>query len=1521
MSSFVASPANAQAFDLAQSPLLTLKTAPGLVMLNMGRDIALYKAAYNDVNDLDGDGIPDIFFKPAFKYEGYFAYDRCYTHDGAKFIPSLIGTVVVPNAADTTKNYYKCPLNNGSPGSPAILDKKGKIITPAVPATAPAAYLWSGNFLNWLSMARIDVLRKVLYGGKRSTDTGGSGAVTVLERTFVPQDSTIWGKEYTSVANDGYDIRDYAPLTLPTGTTRHMFANVTLDRNAVRFGQAVNSPLIIVYQNRPGRIWDLVADERLILGENPGVSPAPSTDNGTVITQYIARVETCKLIGIKFEDDCTAYTGGTPSVTTYKPTGLLQKYGEAKTLAFGLLSGSYDNNYAGGVVRKNIDDFNNEVNLATGQFNSSTSGIVYHLSAFRPWGFAGGDWGCGSFTSVPNIGDCPAWGNPLGEIIFEGLNYFAGGSPTSAFTDRLGGNNSPEPADKLGLKSPAWANPYAASTLRTSTKAYPSCARPVQMTIGDPKTSFDTDQLPGSMFPIKTGFGTATPATFQSLNVSTEADLIWTGEFGNVTKRLFIGEAPGDADGNPSAKAVSSFKNIRGHGPDATNTQGGFYGASVARFGKFTGLTNPALPAAIGNKALRVDQISIALDSHIPKIQIPLNGKMVSIVLLSKSVGEYGISNARGDYQQTGAITAFFIDQLANTNTNNTNTAINGGRPYYKFRISFSDSDQGTDNESDAKVTYEIKVLSATTLSIGMDYFNGSNGIEMHQGYVIAGTTTDGVYLDTGGGPGFGVPPIPKLGYFLDTMPASAAEANIPGSAMLAPATGPGYTNIQGRLPLTTLANPRIFRAGAGNTGEFVPQDMLWYAAKYGGATRDSSGSFSYKLKANGDPENYFLANNPSQLSNQIGQAFQKAASLSVATSSAPTGNGVQVGGSAFSYISTYDTIKWGGDLRAFPIDANGDLANVPAWQSSSVLPAPVLRTIAMGLGGTNKVALTPTSYASLDAAAKLDFNDENTFKYLLGVRTSEQSWVPSSGGNLRDRSSALGDVINSDPIYINQADFGYTDTAYQSFKAASAPQLVGFGANDGFYHLVSATDGVEKLAFMPLAVRSQIAKLAQPGYDHKYYVDGPGSFGHVKWSGSWKSVVAAGLGAGGKSVFAINTSSSTPTVSDVLWEFGDSSTQGNGDLGNILNKPIIGMLDDGTTPVVIVSNGLNSNNGKATLFVLNAQTGVEVRRCTPVDAANVTGNGLGPISFVSSAGTGKISFVYGADIKGNVWRFDPSISGCAVDRIYSAKDPSGITQAITGDLTVIKAPANKPGYMVLFGTGSYATSNDPASTQVQSLYGIWDNITASPFTPVTRAMLATQSISNTTSLTGTRITSTTSTPWFATTTIPALSGWVLDLTCSNNDLCQPGERSIARPTLFGTTAVPRVYFLTFVPGLDPCQIGGGGWLTSIDPASGSYSQGIDGIVQNSTFIPGAAPRGIYVVERKPTSTNQTTGILLISSTRRSDETATSVGSLGRTGVITGVDGTTVGQDKFGRPGEPIPPGFGTRRQVWRQIQ
>ncbi|HEY0229834.1 MAG TPA: hypothetical protein VGC55_01165, partial [Dokdonella sp.] len=171
---FLAGADSAQAasgIPVAQQPLFTTTSQPPLNMLVVGRDHKLFNAAYNDASDLDADGTLDVGYKPAITYYGYFDSGKCYSYDGSIFSPT-----------GTTANK-KCP------GS------------------------WSGDYLNYVTTSRIDALRKVLYGGYRSTDTTTQ---TVLERAYIPQDGHVFGKEYQGIARDGYDIHDYTPFNAPS---------------------------------------------------------------------------------------------------------------------------------------------------------------------------------------------------------------------------------------------------------------------------------------------------------------------------------------------------------------------------------------------------------------------------------------------------------------------------------------------------------------------------------------------------------------------------------------------------------------------------------------------------------------------------------------------------------------------------------------------------------------------------------------------------------------------------------------------------------------------------------------------------------------------------------------------------------------------------------------------------------------------------------------------------------------------------------------------------------------------------------------------------------------------------------------------------------------------------------------------------------------------------------------------------------------------------------------------------------
>jgi type IV pilus assembly protein PilY1 len=70
---------------------------------------------------------------------------------------------------------------------------------------------------------------------------------------------------------------------------------------------------------------------------------------------------------------CKRYDNGTPNNASddlFKPIGLLQRYGERGQMRFGLMTGSYDNNSHGGVLRQGVGLLS-EVNVATGQITAA----------------------------------------------------------------------------------------------------------------------------------------------------------------------------------------------------------------------------------------------------------------------------------------------------------------------------------------------------------------------------------------------------------------------------------------------------------------------------------------------------------------------------------------------------------------------------------------------------------------------------------------------------------------------------------------------------------------------------------------------------------------------------------------------------------------------------------------------------------------------------------------------------------------------------------------------------------------------------------------------------------------------------------------------------------------------------------------------------------------------------------------------------------------------------------------------
>lgn len=1335
----------------AQLPLFVNNSVPPLNMLVVGRDHKLFFPAYNDASDLDGDGSIDIRYKPSITYVGYFDSNTCYTHNGKYFSAS---------AAATSK---KC---SGA---------------------------WSGDYLNYLTTSRADALRKVLYGGYRSSDTTDQ---TLLERAYIPTDAHTWGKEYNSLTIDGYNLSDYTPYSNPSRGRRTLFANNTQSTST--------GPLLRVLPNIANvRIFGWVSRESV-----QGGSTATTTafeDISVTPDDYIVRVQACKTGFL--ETNCKLYPNG-----KYKPTGILHDFGEGNQMYFGLMTGTYQNNLQGGVVRKAISSFSNEIETSTGIFgtkdssgNYVKSGIIGTLDGLKLTST-----GCSSQGNSITNGSCQAWGNPLAEMMFETLRYFSGEkTPTENYASGSGDT-------ALGLSGlTAWSNPYSATPDANATSpTYPSCSKPFQTLFSDVNPSYDSD-LPGSAYTIVAP--PAAPTALSNFSAQTQGQTIWNNDIGSGSKNINIGQTPSVSDTAPTAKVASSLGNIRGL-PEESTKQGTFNAASVAYYAN----THPI--TTLGSQ--KVQTFSIALSSTLPRIQMPVGSGTITLLPFGK------VTNNDTNEQLTG----FYIDSMYNMPGQPTNSAVNGGRAQAVFRVVFDDSGQGGDYDMDAIVLYTVSVIgsgSTATLSVTAETVYSVAGYESHMGYTISGTTQDGIYLEvTGGGNG-------NTRYSFDTpgtqLPGSCSST----TCALLPGMKSGSTQVNGSTSHTRSFTPSSTRSVTNLN------DPLWYAAKWGGFGDSTNTSTSLPVtgqwdsNSSGTPNNYFLVSNASTLKAQLSAAFNQILQKNSSVATPAVLPALGTSNSAATYLNSLNVATWSGDLTKTTTTittASPNGTTVQNWVASQQVPTWNTRNIQMAKQSGN--ALQPFTYSNLGNRTYSGIKLQTTL-------TSDQvdfikGDTSKATSTYRRRASLIGDLVNSSPVVVDTAlyDANVADTldgssgTYATFQTAQSSRRgqVYVGANDGMLHAFDTSTGVEKFAFIPSTVISNLSALTNKDYNsnsalHRFFVDSTPVVADVYFSGAWHTILVGTLGAGGREVFALDVTN--PDSISLLWEF---TSESDVDLGSTFSVPIVSKLHSGEWGVIF-GNGYNGNGGKASLFILNAATGATISKLqTSVDG----NNGLSSPVVLDANADGIADYVYAGDLLGNLWRFDlisSSLTAGATASNYkvafgnkplytaTASDAStAAAQSITAAPVVVSHPTSG-GTIVVFGTGRYFATADKSSTDLQTLYGIWDKQTTGTTATSTPALakenLQPQTITsqaNNVDFSGTsndvRIVSNNTVDW------TARYGWYLDLTVGGTLL---GERLVDPLTISGSV----LFASTRTPVTDVCSPGVAGWLYGLDPTTG----------------------------------------------------------------------------------------------------
>lgn len=559
----------------------------------------------------------------------------------------------------------------------------------------------------------------------------------------------------------------------------------------------------------------------------------------------------------------------------------------------------------------------------------------------------------------------------------------------------------------------------------------------------------------------------------------------------------------------------------------------------------------------------------------------------------------------------------------------------------------------------------------------------------------------------------------------------------------------------------------------------------------------------------------------------QLVQAFERALHRSLiqsgsASSVQPNSRRLDTGSAVF--LAGFNSADWSGSFRAWTINPGGSLGAV-VWDAAAGTNIPLhgarrIVTSAAAVGGGIRFEWPDLVAAGLDSA----IGSASLLDYLRGDHSSEQRF----GGNRRNRSKRLGDIVNSSPAFAWKENFGYgvlpegaaAATSYDAFVAgkASRPQMLYVGANDGMLHAFSfdpaTATGGERFAYVPRAVLldrisstgalSTLTLLADPGYTHRFYVDGTPFVADAFFGGAWRTVLIGSTGAGPRGVFALDVTDPTSfSPANVLWDLDGA---GDADLGHVIGRPIIARLNDGEWYAVF-GNGYRSANECAVLYLVRLRDGNVRKLSTSASTTCTLIDGLGSPSLYDANGDRIIDYIYAGSVRGELWKFDLSSSSPSAwnvafggQPLFVARNASGQVQPITGVIELGRAPAGQSGVMLYFGTGRFFANEDRTDATVQSFYGILDR--GSRITATDRSTLRAQTI---TSAGSTRTVSANVVDW------SSQQGWYMDLPAAR-------ERAVATPELRPN----RLLFTTQIPSDDPCGSGGTSWVMAVDPFNGA---------------------------------------------------------------------------------------------------
>jgi type IV pilus assembly protein PilY1 len=611
----------------------------------------------------------------------------------------------------------------------------------------------------------------------------------------------------------------------------------------------------------------------------------------------------------------------------------------------------------------------------------------------------------------------------------------------------------------------------------------------------------------------------------------------------------------------------------------------------------------------------------------------------------------------------------------------------------------------------------------------------------------------------------------------------------------------------------------------------------------------------------------YFSASKPGEVVAGLAEAFAniqiKMGAAAAAATSTPN---ISVEDNDL-FSDTFTTVKWYGELAKRKVDVlTGAVGTTPVWISSDTVGTLVgassdTRTIYM-LDTAGAAALKPFKFASMNATEKTWFSNQCMNLAQCTLRTTAEQAIINDGNNMvdwlrgqqqyadarifRDYTYTtntpagatgpipivLGDIASSKPAYLRDSRKSYSLAGHSDFRVAAASRApaVFAAANDGMLHAFDARTGTEMWAYAPRITMKKLARQASTDYgtNHQYTTDGSPELSDVQIGGVWKTLLVAGLNAGGRGYYALDVTDPANPVA--LWErcadaaicpakTGDTDTTEN--LGLSFGNPQIGMWR-GKWVVFVTSGynnipgveGANGGDGKGYLYILDAATGVVLKRISTGSGDPATPSGLARITAISPNPFSDpvITYIYGGDLLGQMWRFD--LTDTATDTItVLMMGSSGVDKPITSRPDVTQCLANGGAQrVVVFGTGRMLAMSDitDANPKTQSLFMLKDtgvtisNIHGGNMIQQVLSNLGSSTNSNTYTITSKAVDLGSA----------SVDGWYFDWSLN------AGERLNLDPKIVGGA----IDVVTNIPtAATACNVGGSSNIYQVDACTGSY--------------------------------------------------------------------------------------------------